>query len=295
MEKTKRHSKKNKTMNKLLVCTQSGGRTSGFMDKFLLEYEKYKNYDKLFVFLNTGKELEQTLEFVNRCDQEWSLNTVWIEAKINKEKGKGTDFKIVDFETASRNGEPFEEMLKAYPLPNTFVSNCTRELKQVPMEKYIKSLGYKDVYTAMGIRYDERHRISNTYKKQRLLYPLIYDIQVDNSFIRKWWDDQPFDLKLKDYESNCDLCFKKSERKRMTILKESPGLGEWWDKMEKQYGTDDYPRFDLRKKITVEQLIKNSKMKFSSIRDIHELSKEQFNLFDDSISDYETDCFCKAT
>ena len=128
-----------KKINKLLVCTFSGCRTSAFMGQFLNTYDKYKDYDKVFLFANTGKEKEETLKFIDQCDKQWNLNVVWLEAKINKEKGKGTEYKIVDFKPASRNGEPFEEMLKVYPMPNPFVSNCTRELKQTPISKYIKS------------------------------------------------------------------------------------------------------------------------------------------------------------
>ena len=109
--------------DKLLVCTFSGGRTSAFMGQFLKLYKKYKDFDKLYVFANTGKEKEETLEFINKCDKEWNLGVVWLEAKINKEKGKGTDYKVVDYKTASRKGEPFEEMLKSYPMPNNFESN----------------------------------------------------------------------------------------------------------------------------------------------------------------------------
>ena len=280
---------------KLLVCTFSGGRTSAFMGQFLNTYEKYKDYDKLFVFANTGKEKEETLEFIDRCDKEWNLGVVWLEAKINKEKGKGTDFKIVDFKTASRNGEPFEEMLKVYPMPNPFVSNCTRELKQTPMNKYVKSLNYDQVITAIGIRYDERHRKSNTAKEQNIIYPLCDDIQVDSKFIRNWWDSQCFDLQLKDYEGNCDLCFKKSLRKRLTIIKENPEAAEWWLDMEKKYGTEQYPRFDLRTNKTMKEIIELSEQPFRTVQDKHEISKKQTSLFDNIDMDIETDCFCKAT
>ena len=127
-----------KASNKLLVCTFSGGRTSAFMGQFLKSYDKYKSYDKVFIFANTGKEKEETLEFINNCDKEWNLGVVWLEGKINNEKGKGTDYKIVDFKTASRKGEPFEDMLKSYSMPNNFASNCTRELKSSPLDKYKK-------------------------------------------------------------------------------------------------------------------------------------------------------------
>tara|TARA_R100000734_G_C3311786_1_gene102701 strand:- start:741 stop:1592 length:852 start_codon:yes stop_codon:yes gene_type:complete len=281
--------------DKLLVCTFSGGRTSAFMGQFLNNYDKYKNYDKVFLFANTGKEKEETLDFIDKCDKEWSLGVVWLEAKINKEKGKGTDFKVVDFKTASRNGEPFEEMLKAYPIPTVFASNCTRELKQTPINKYVKNLGYKKVITAMGIRYDERHRKSNTAKQQNIIYPLCDDIKVDSSFIRYWWDKQCFDLDLKDYEGNCDLCFKKSLRKRLTLIKENPSIAKWWLDMENKYSSEKLPRFDLRNNFSIEQLIELSKQPFKVVKDKHDINKQQASLFNDLNMDIETDCFCKAT
>ena len=275
--------------DKLLVCTFSGGRTSAFMGLLLKDLPKYKDYEKVFIFANTGKELPQTLDFINKCDKEWNLNIVWLEANVVYEKGVATNYKIVNYETASRDGKPFEDMLKKYPLPNNMASNCTRELKQRPIDKYVKSLGYKEVYTAMGIRFDERHRESNSAAKQNIVYPLIYDLKVDNKFIRDWWDRQTFDLELKDYEGNCDLCFKKSLKKRLTIIKENPEVADWWLKMEQDYSSEAIPRFDLRTNKSIKQLIEMAKQPFKQAKDLHELDKEQCDLFD-----YETDCFCKA-
>ena len=276
--------------DKLLVCTFSGGRTSAFMALLLKDLPKYKDFKKIFIFANTGKELPQTLEFINKCDKEWNLNIVWLEANVILEKGVGTSFKIVNYKTASRNGKPFEDMLKKYPLPNNIASNCTRELKQRPIDKFVKSLKYKEVYTAMGIRFDERHRESNSAEKQNIIYPLIYDLKVDNKFIRDWWDRQSFDLDLKDYEGNCDLCFKKSLKKRLTIIKENPNISNWWLEMEKKYSSETIPRFDLRTNKSIQELIDISKKPFKKAKDLHELDKEQCDLFE-----YETDCFCKIS
>lgn len=276
-------------MGKLYVMMFSGGRTSAFLAKYIKENQKYK--DVIFIFLNTGKELEETLIFADKCDKEFGLNLIWLEAKINFEKGKGTEYKIVNFKTASRNGEPFEEMLKKYPLPNNMASNCTRELKQRPIDAYIRD-NFKnyEVIRIIGIRADEAHRKSNNAEKERIIYPLCDEIKVNNEFIRNWWDRQSFDLQLKDYEGNCDLCFKKSLKKRMTIVKENPKVAEWWNKMEKKYGNEEIPRFDLRTNTSVEEIISLSKRKFNKAIDKHELSKMQCELFD-----FETDCFCKAT
>ena len=282
----------------LLVCTFSGGRTSAFMALFISQLPKYKdNYDIVFIFCNTGKERPETLKFVKDCQDNWGIEIVWLEAKINQGR-VGTSFNIVDFETASRNGEPFEAMLEKYPIPNMYASNCTRELKMRPIEKYISFLGYDNYTKAMGIRKDEEHRRSVNAKKDNIIYPLMDDIQVDSSFIRNWWDRQNFDLKLKDYQGNCDLCFKKSLRKKLTIIKEDPDSAEWWSNMEKKFGTESVPRFELaingKKGHTIEELVELAKKPFQTVHDVHEISLTQNTLFDLDL-DSESDCYCKAT
>ncbi len=281
-------------MKELLVCTFSGGRTSAFMSQYILNSSKYDKFDKLFVFANTGKERNETLDFINECDLQWNLNIVWLEAKINQTKGKGTDYTVVDYKSADRTGKVFESMLKKYPMPNAFASNCTRELKLKPIEKYVNDLGYSNYYTALGIRYDERHRKSLKAKENKIIYPLCDDIQVDSKFVRKWWEGQCFDLQLKDYEGNCDLCFKKSVRKRLTLIKENKDIANWWQYMEFKYGDQTVPRFDLRSNLSIKDLVKKAKEPFQSVEDIYELSKKQASIFENYL-DYETDCFCKAS
>lgn len=275
-------------MKRLNVVMTSGGRTSMFLAKYIKENPKYEN--NLFVFLNTGKEREETLIFIDKCDKKFGLNILWLEAKIIHEKGVGTTYKIVDFNTASRNGEPFEDMLKKYPLPNNMASNCTRELKQRPVDSYIReNFSDFDVCRIIGIRADEEHRKSNTAEKEQIIYPLCDELRVDQKFIRKWWDMQSFDLELKDYEGNCDLCFKKSLKKRLTIIKENPSVADWWEEMENKYSSESIPRFDLRTNKSISELKELSKKPFQKAEDLHELSKLQCDLFD-----FETDCFCKA-
>jgi 3'-phosphoadenosine 5'-phosphosulfate sulfotransferase (PAPS reductase)/FAD synthetase len=276
--------------NKLYVMMFSGGRTSAVLARHLKNNDdKYKNV--IYIFLNTGKEDEKTLKFVNVCDKEWNLNVVWLEAAINNEKGKGTTYKIVDFKTASRNGEPFEAMLKKYPLPNNMASNCTRELKQRPIDSYLRD-NYKgfDITRVIGIRADEAHRKSIHAKKDKIIYPLCDEIPFNERMVREFWDKQGFDLGLKDYEGNCDLCFKKSLKKRLTIIKENPEKANWWLDMEQKYSSEEVPRFDLRTNKSIDQLVDMAKRPFTKAKDLHELSQEQQDLFE-----YETDCFCKAT
>lgn len=273
----------------LYVVLFSGGRTSAFLSKWVKEYDsKYQN--KIFIFVNTGKEREETLEFVDLCDKNFHLNLIWLEAVINSKHGSGTTYKVVDFKTASRKGEPFEQMLKKYPLPNNAgVMNCTRELKQRPVESYLRR-NYKDVHIVkvIGIRHDEQHRKS--IRDQNVIYPLCEEIKTDQKFIRNWWKNQPFDLKLKDYEGNCDLCFKKSLKKRLTIISESPKSAEWWLDMENKYSSEESPRFDLRTNLSMSEQIEMAKRPFTKAIDFADLVTIQPELFE-----FETDCFCKAT
>lgn len=277
-------------MNKLYVMMFSGGRTSAVLAKHIKSNpDKYPNV--IYVFLNTGKEVEKTLQFVDKCDKEWDLGVIWLEALVNNEKGKVTTYQIVDFEIASRNGEPFEAILKKYPLPNNIASNCTRELKQRPIDAFLRD-NYKDyeLIRVIGIRADEAHRKSIHAESKNIIYPLCDEIPFNERMVRDFWSKQSFDLGLKDYQGNCDLCFKKSLKKRLTIIKENPYSAKWWLDMEQKYSSEEVPRFDLRTNKSIDQLVEMAQRPFTKAKDLHELSQEQCDLFE-----YETDCFCKAS
>lgn len=271
-----------------ILVTFSGGRTSAFMAKFIKE--RYCDDNLLFVFANTGKEAEATLEFVQKCDKEFNLNLVWIEAKIKQEKGIGTDYKIVDFETASRKGEPFRDAIRKYGLPSKVYRHCTRELKEVPIRKFAKEFFGSEYLTALGIRKDEEHRLSN---KKGVIYPLA-EINIDEKFIREWWRKQTFDLELKDYQGNCDLCFQKSVRKRLTILKENPETAEWWIEMEENYSKEFQDKMDMRNDLSITDLVEMAKQPFNKAIDKQELREMQPSLFELNL-DYEESCFCSRT
>jgi 3'-phosphoadenosine 5'-phosphosulfate sulfotransferase (PAPS reductase)/FAD synthetase len=118
----------------MIQLSFSGGRSSSMMAKIMLD-----NYDRdelIFMFANTGKELPETLDFVNECDIRWGLNMVWVEyCPENK-------FKVVGYETAARKGEPFEALIKKKKyLPNKVTRFCTTELKIIPMQRYLKNSG----------------------------------------------------------------------------------------------------------------------------------------------------------
>ena len=229
--------------NKLLISF-SGGRTSAYMTWYLLnEWPDRENWDMVVVFANTGKEVEGTLEFVDRCDKEWGLNVVWVEAKHEddngdtySEKGWQVEHKIVSFETASRVGQPFEEMISQLGIPCSAAPFCSDQLKRKPIESYVKSIGWKkDYWKAIGIRADEIDRMNENFRSLKILYPLIKYNPVSNKMVIDWWKGQKFDLKIPKLLGNCDGCWKKSMGKLTKIANKHPKVFDWWQEMSEKY------------------------------------------------------------
>lgn len=255
-----------------LLISFSGGRTSAYMTWWLLNNMQHK-YEMIVVFANTGKEREETLQFVHKCDVEFGFNTVWIEAKVTNTKGIGTSFNIVNFDTACRDGRIYEEHIFKYGIPNQNAPQCTREIKAVPIDKYAKSLGWRKYETAIGIRSDEPKRLDwdKKIKKRALYFAELF--HVTKSDVNNFWGKQKFDLQLTSYEGNCDLCFKKGLRKLMTITKDKPELADWWREMEQKYEMNDVrksgktPMRFFRDNMTIDDIIEESKFPFEPAKD----------------------------
>lgn len=216
-----------------LWVSVSGGRTSMMMARKLQKLNS--EGEIIFVFANTGQEHEKTLEFVDRCDREWGLGVVWLEAVVNHGR-KSCTHKVVSFDTASRNGEPFERVIAKYGIPNKSYPHCNRELKLNPMRSYIKSIGWEHELVAIGIRADEPRRLRSDAEEHGIVYPFAHWWQKDKQDVLNWWEDQPFDLDLIEREGNCVWCWKKSEKKHFANISSNP---EWYAfprRMESQYG-----------------------------------------------------------
>lgn len=221
--------------NKLLISF-SGGRTSAYMLWWLYnEWHDRDNWQKIVVFANTGKEVEGTLFFVDECSQEWGIPIVWVES-ISSEKGKGwaVSHKEVIYETASRNGEPFELMISKLGIPRQDEPFCSKQLKTLAIESYLKSIGWNDYYRAIGIRVDE-NRIVDDYKQKKYIYPLVHLNPVNKRQISEWWMKQHFDLNIHPDDGNCNNCWKKDFPRLVRNMVRNPKSFEWWSEMELKY------------------------------------------------------------
>ena len=226
-----------------IIVSFSFGRTSAFLLRRLLD--TYPDRRIHVVFANTGKERPETLAFGQECCERWGVNIVLLQAVVHPEKGIATGYEIIpDFASLDREGKVFEDVIAKYGIPNNSFPHCSRELKTQPIGAWIK-----DHFTgvpfemALGIRADEAHREGQWW------YPLI-EWGVTKAQVRQFWREQPFDLGLKDYEGNCDLCWKKGHNKNLTLLEERPELGRWWAAMEAKYGhvtPDDNERRQTKK------------------------------------------------
>lgn len=220
---------------KQLLVSVSGGETSMYMAWWLWTFKR-DEFEMIFVFSNTGQENEQTLEFVKRFQEHFKIPIVWIEAVVYHQFGKGNGFKIVDFDSAERNGSVFTEVIKKHGIPNQSSPHCSKELKGVPIKAYARSIGWKKYYLAIGIRPDEADRMNPKYIKMRLVYPLITMKPMKKPQINLWWKFQPFRLELKGYQGNCKWCWKKGDVKLFQIIKENPCAFDLPELMEKEYG-----------------------------------------------------------
>lgn len=225
------------------IYSFSGGRTSGYLLKHCLDAHGGNLPDNHAVcFANTGKEHQKTLDFVQECSERWSVPITWLEFDPAAENHT----KIVNHNSASRNGEPFKTLIgKRQMLPNPVIRFCTIELKIRRMEKFAHCvLGWDKWNSVIGLRADEPKRTDkidarNIEGKTRFktVAPLVA-ANVTKQDVLSWWSKQDFDLRLTvdaggdTILGNCDLCFMKGRKKIERILLAEPELADWWSDME---------------------------------------------------------------
>jgi 3'-phosphoadenosine 5'-phosphosulfate sulfotransferase (PAPS reductase)/FAD synthetase len=244
------------------IINFSGGRTSAYLTKRLID----EGGDYLVTFQNTGKELPQTLDFVNECDKRWNLGIVWLEYR------RPATFEVVTYETASRNGEPYDQLLEQRPsaIPNMQFRYCTMELKIMTLKRYLKSIGVTDYTSFNGIRYDEPRRWQKVKDSDIDVELPLVSWKITKADVLNWWKGQEFDLLVNEPYGNCDCCFLKGKGKLATIAKEKPELFDWWISKESKGR-------QWKKEITYQQ--------------IKDKAQSQLGLWDD---DPSFECFCNV-
>jgi 3'-phosphoadenosine 5'-phosphosulfate sulfotransferase (PAPS reductase)/FAD synthetase len=174
-------------------------------------------------FQNTGKEMSGTLNFVRDCSMHWGVDIVWLEYA---DKG----WQRVTYQTAALDGEPFMALIQhKQALPGPHMRLCTIGLKIKPMEGYAKSLGWDEWTNVLGLRADEPRRVARMRDGYRM--PLAA-AGITKADVLHFWARNDFDLDILPGQGNCDLCFLKSAATIQGVMRDVPGVADWWIKAE---------------------------------------------------------------
>jgi 3'-phosphoadenosine 5'-phosphosulfate sulfotransferase (PAPS reductase)/FAD synthetase len=243
------------------IISVSGGRTSGYMLwRILHAHGGTLPPDVHAVFANTGREMPATLDFVQRMQSEWGAPITWLEFTGRRADG----FEVVSHNSASRDGAPFQAFLLASSaLPNPVQRSCTTELKIRTIKRWaLADRGWKRWKNVVGLRADEPWRVYDAMvadgqiqpppteprpslwgfvppapkparRRERwsMVMPL-NDAGVQKPDVMAFWGAQPFDLRLRPWEGNCDGCFMKSRAAIQRMQADYPERMAWWPAME---------------------------------------------------------------
>jgi 3'-phosphoadenosine 5'-phosphosulfate sulfotransferase (PAPS reductase)/FAD synthetase len=227
------------------VIQVSGGRTSGLLLwEILNAHGGELPPDVYAAFENTGKEDPRTLDFVQQLTERWGVHITWLEYRY--EPGRHY-YEVVSHNSASRNGEPFDQLIQARKfLPNPVNRFCSIEMKIRTCYRWVRAeLGWDHWTTIIGLRADEPRRVAkmkqrNAAGKDRFEAEAPLAVAgVTKRDVAEFWERQPFDLALPNVNGstplgNCDLCFMKSWQTIFSIVRDTPAAADWWVEKERQ-------------------------------------------------------------
>ncbi|NBT52748.1 MAG: hypothetical protein EBT12_14575 [Marivivens sp.] len=218
-----------------VLISFSGGRTSAFMlHEILCANGSLPDRAKV-VFANTGREMPETLDFVQDCSERWSVPIVWVEYTRPENK---VGYKTVNHNSASRDGEPFDCLIDfRQTLPNVAWRYCTIDLKVNTIKRYLVQSGWKTWVNTVGIRADEKHRVKPSQDRRWTNWFPLSAANIAKSDVHDFWYNQPFDLRVVKGGGNCDGCFLKSEATLASMWRNYPKRMQWWADAEAKIGT----------------------------------------------------------
>lgn len=259
-----------KVKDKNLMVTISGGRSSATMARYIQTSEKYKDYEKVYVFANTGQERKETIDFLKNIVNKWDIPLVMIEGVYSHTMNVGVSYKIVDFETLSMDSTPFEGAImhknkgEFNGVPHSEAPYCSQMLKTLPCKKLCDDVfGVNNYQKAIGMRKEDMPK-RITWKEieedKTRIFPLLTDFEtpVDNPFLNQWWNKQSFKLMIHNKFGNCELCWKKSDNNLIDAIRFGVSSETWWFKMEQKYGNTAF-----RNRKSIIDLVKMASMPYT--------------------------------
>jgi hypothetical protein len=250
-------------MDKNIFVAISGGRSSAMMSYHIHTSDKYKDYNKVYCFANTGMERIETIDFLKNIERTWGIDIVKIEGVYSNVKGVGIGYKIVDWDELNMTAQPFENAIMHMTkgsfggLPNTNAPYCSSRMKTYPSKKFADEIfGINNYVMALGFRYEDMpKRISWAEIKvdTKRIFPLITDFEkpVTQNDLNLFFDKQPFKLGIHSKYGNCELCWKKSNKNLIEIIQYGTRFIDWMQKIEDKYGDTMY-----RDRVTIKDLVR---------------------------------------
>lgn len=263
-------------LKKYLIILVSGGRSSAMMARHIQTSPLYADYEKLYVFCNTGQERPETIKFLVRIMYHWKLPLHIIEGVYSLEKGVGVKSKEVNLKTMDMTGRVFSEAIrhmnknKWTGVPNQATPYCSEYLKTrvshdfarriFGTTKYLKAIGYRKEDMPKRITFAELR------EDKKRIAPLLtdFDQPISQLDLNIFFDNEPFKLEIHPKLGNCELCWKKSEKNLIESIQYGTRFIDWHKNEEDIYGN-----MFFRNNLSIETLVKMAE------------SGTQTNMFDD--------------
>ena len=236
----------------------SGGKDSAALAVHM--NKKYPDLDIEYFFTDTGYELKETYDFLNKLKTRLDKPIHYINPRNS-----------------------FDYYLKKYNnfLPSATARWCTIEMKLKSMEAWLKPALDKgqEIITYVGIRYDERGRVG--YKPTNDLikakFPFIEDC-IDKEGVMEILDSSG--LGLPDYykwrsRSGCTFCFFQRRSEWIGLMENNPSAWEHAKSLEKQ-ATDNASAFTWIKDMPLTELEKPEVI--AKVKEQHKQQLEKLKL-----------------
>lgn len=253
--------KKNVKTNNLVVLV-SGGRSSAMTAFTIHNSPKYKDYNKLYLFINTSMERSETFDFLLKIRDIWGIPLHFVEGVYSNEIGVGVKSKEVDFENLKMDGSIFSSAIEQvnkithFGVPNQSTPYCSDYLKKRVTHDFCRNyFGTTKFIKAIGYRKEDmpkRITLKELKEEPSVICPLLTDFEVPigQLELNTFFDTQPFKLNLHSRLTNCELCWKKSRKNLIEVLQDKPRFIEWVRNEEKKWGNSFF-----RDNLTIDDLV----------------------------------------
>lgn len=223
----------------------SGGRSSAAMLRLLLDQHNGTLPDNYkVIFTNTGREHPLTYKFLHKIELDWNVPIIWLEL-TGLISDQLVRYKQVDFNTASRDGAPWQFLRRDKPAfpPRRATRTCTVYMKVLPALTFVQQeLGWSKWTNLLGYRADESARLhralircgakTTPYTPDAPLLAAGIDKEGVNRFFAT---ENTFNLEIPEHLGNCTFCFLKSEKKLRKAMSDMPGEIDWWVDLDEQW------------------------------------------------------------